>query len=229
MSQATAPHTVRRIGSPAAAALADLAAMFEELQTVLLCCERLVSEVRPGVGKQVDEVVVEALWTTALISYSRCFAGGERGMGLTEDDVEGLELQGEKLAWHRMLRKLKKHFADPAANPREEFTVGVAVAEGKPAGVAITSSRQVPVDEQTVRQTGALVFALTQLVDTRIAEHQATVLAGAAALTEKELETLDEIEVTGDGRPPPGPDDEAAPGGPSDGAAGGGEGKETSS
>jgi hypothetical protein len=208
--QATAPHTVRRIGSPAAAALADLAAMFDDLQTVLLCCERLVSEVRPGVGKQVDEVVVESLWTTALISYSRCFAGGERGMGLTEDDIEGLELQGEKLAWHRMLRKLKKHFADPAANPREEFTVGVAVAEGTPIGVAITSTRQVPVDEQTVRQTGALAFSLHQLVDARIAEHQATVLTGAATLSANELETLEEIEVSGDGRPPPGPDDDNA-------------------
>ncbi|GAA4844268.1 hypothetical protein GCM10023201_39110 [Actinomycetospora corticicola] len=204
-----APRTVRRIGSPAAAALADLAAIFDDLQTVLLCCERLVAELRPGLAKQHDEVLTEALWTTALISYSRCFAGGERGMGLTEDDVEGLELKGEKLAWHRMLRRLKKHFADPAANPRETFTVGVAVADGAPAGVAITSARQDPVDEQTVRQTGALAFALSKLVDARIAEHQATVLEGAQALTTKELETLDEIEVTGDGAPPPRPEDDA--------------------
>ncbi|MCD2186142.1 hypothetical protein [Actinomycetospora soli] len=203
-----APRTVRRIGSPAAAALADLAAIFDDLQTVLLCCERLVTELRPGLAKQLDETVVEALWTTALISYSRCFAGGERGMGLTEDDVEGLELKGEKLAWHRMLRRLKKHYADPAANPREVFTVGVAVADGVPAGVAITSARQDLVDEQTVRQTGALAFALSKLVDARIAEHQATVLEGAQALSAKELETLDEIEVTGDGAPPPRPEDE---------------------
>ena len=201
-----APMCVRRVGSPAAAALAVLAAIFDDLQTVLLCCERLVSELRPGVGKQFDETVVESLWTTALISYSRCFAGGERGMGLTEDDIEGLELKGEKLAWHRMLRKLKKHFADPAANPREVFTVGVAVNDGVPAGVAITSTRQEPVDEQTVRQTGALAFALSKLVDGRIAEHQATVLEGTQALTPKELDTLDEIEVTGDGAPPPGPE-----------------------
>ena len=204
-----APRTVRRIGSPAAAALADLAAIFDDLQTVLLACEHLVNQLRPGVGKQLDEVVVESLWTTALISYSRCFAGGERGMGLTEDDVEGLELKGEKLAWHRMLRRLKKHFADPAANPRETFTVGVAVVDGAPAGVAITSARQDLVDEQTVRQTGALAFALSKLVDGRIAEHQATVLEGAQALSTKELETLDEIEVTGDGAPPPRPEDEA--------------------
>jgi hypothetical protein len=204
-----APRTVRRIGSPAAAALADLASIFDDLQTVLLCCERLVAELRPGLAKQHDEVVVESLWTTALICYSRCFAGGERGMGLTEDDVEGLELKGEKLAWHRMLRRLKKHYADPAANPRETFTVGVAVADGVPAGVAITSAHQDPVDEQTVRQTGALAFALSKLVDGRIAQHQATVLEGAQALSAKELETLEEIEVTGDGAPPPRPEDRA--------------------
>jgi hypothetical protein len=206
-----APRTVRRIGSPAAAALADLASIFDDLQTVLLCCEHLVNQLRPGVGKQLDGVVVESLWTTALISYSRCFAGGERGMGLTEDDVEGLELKGEKLAWHRMLRRLKKHFADPAANPRETFTVGVAVSDGVPAGVAITSSRQDLVDEQTVRQTGALAFALSKLVDGRIAEHQSTVLEGAQALSAQELETLDEIEVTGDGAPPPRPEDDTEP------------------
>ncbi len=64
---------------------------------------------------------------------------------------------------------------------------------------------------QTVRQTGALAFALTLgLVDARIAEHQATVLAGASTLSQ-ELETLEEIEVTGDGRSTAGPT--TAPGG----------------
>ena len=50
-------------------------------------------------------------------------------------------------------------------------------------------------------------------MDTRIAEHQATVLQGATTLSAKELETLEEIEVSGDGQPPPGPDDDTAGGG----------------
>ena len=192
MTTTDAPRTVKRLGSPAALALADLAAIFEDLQTTLMCCERLVAQLahpRP------DEVAVESLWTTALMSYSRCFAPGGRGMGLTEDDVTATELQGEVLAWHRMVRTLKKHYADPAVNPRETFTVGVAVAEGRPSGVAITSTRQARVDTDSVRQTGALAYALSHLVDARIAEHQATVLEGAGTFSAAELETLDEVEL----------------------------------
>ena len=202
MTTTDTPRTVKRVGSPAAAALADLAAMFEDLQTVLLCCERLVvalAEPEP------DDVTVEALWTTALLSYARCFAPGGRGMGLSEEDVTATGLKGEVVAWHQLLRTLKKHYADPAVNPRETFGVGVAVTGGTPAGVAITSSRQNRVDEQTVRQTGALAYALSHLVDGRIAEHQATVLKGAAALSPTELETLDEVELdpAADGGPGP--------------------------
>jgi hypothetical protein len=187
------PRTVRRIGSPAAAALADLAAIFDDLQMTLLCCERLVQQLSVP---EPDATVVESLWTTALLSYSRCFAPGGRGMGLVEADVEGLELEGEVLAWHQMLRQLKKHYADPATNPRETFEVGVAVADGTPQGVAITSTRQALPDTVSVHQTGAIAYRLSQLVDGRIAEHQATVLEGTRSLSPVELETLDEVELT---------------------------------
>ena len=187
------PRTVRRVGSPAASALADLAAIFDDLQTVLLCCERLVPQL--GVPEP-DPVLVESLWTTALLSYARCFAPGGRGMGLTEADVQGLELEGEVLGWHKMLRQLKKHYADPAVNPREAFEVGVAVVDGTPQGVAITSTRQDLPDTISVHQTGAIAYQLSQLVDRRIAEHQGTVLEGVRALSPAELETLDEVELT---------------------------------
>jgi len=193
-SDSQAPRTVRRIGSPAAAALGDLAAIFDDLQTTLTCCERaLVELARP----EPESVVVESLWTTALLSYTRCFAPGGRGMGLTEDDVTATELSGDVLPWHRMLRQLRKHYADPATNPRESFSVGVAVSEGTPQGVAITSTRQDLPDEQTIRQTGIIAMALYRRVDERITEHQATVLEGARALSPAELETLDEVELAG--------------------------------
>ncbi|WP_433784060.1 hypothetical protein ACQPX6_28175 [Actinomycetospora sp. CA-101289] len=187
------PRTVRRVGSPAAAALADLAAIFDDLQTVLLCCERLITQLSVP---EPDPVVVESLWTTALLSYSRCFAPGGRGMGLTEADVEGLEIEGEVLAWHKMVRQIRKHYADPAVNPREVFEVGVAVSDGTPRGVAITSTRQALPDTVSVHQTGAIAYHLSQLVDARIGEHQATVLEGVRALSPTELETLDEVELT---------------------------------
>ena len=39
------------------------------------------------------------------------------------------------LDWHKVLLRLRDHYADPAANPRERFTVGVTQdADGAPAG-----------------------------------------------------------------------------------------------
>ena len=71
--------------------------------------------------------------------------------------------------WHRLLLQLRNHYADPAVNPRERFSVGVAQDPNGPAsGIAITSARQPLVDDLTVRQTGAIAYALSGLVDERI-------------------------------------------------------------
>ena len=186
----TAPTVVRALTTPAAAALADLAAVFDDLQTVLSCCERLIATPPP------DEVVAEALWTTAVLSYGRCFAPGPRGMGLTEADLAATGIEGAVTDWHAMLLRLRDHYADPAVNPRDRFCVGVSRdGDGRPAGVAVTSVRQPLVDEVTVRQTGAVAYALLRLVDGRIEEHQRRVFAAAGALSDAELEKLPEVEV----------------------------------
>jgi hypothetical protein len=178
--------------TPAAQALTDLAGIFNDLQTVLRCCERLIDELEG----EPDDVVVEGVWTTALISYARCFTGGNRGMGLTEQDVESTSLQGEVLEWHKVLRQLRKHYADPGQNPRERYEVGaVTGAGGRVTGIAITSTPQPALDEVTVRQTGALALELSKLVDERIAKHQERVLAAANALSREDLHNLTLIDV----------------------------------
>lgn len=194
MTSATdTPIAVRRLNTQTAQALADLASIFNELQTVLRCCERLVAELATP---QRDDLVVEGLWTTALLSYVRCFTSGERGQCLTESDVEATELQGEVLEWHKALRKLREHYADPAHNPRERYDIGVAQHDdGRPTGIAITSTPQPALDDRTVRQTGAIAYALSQLVDKRITEHQEKVYAAARQLPTSELNNLPRIEV----------------------------------
>ncbi|HEY6746556.1 MAG TPA: hypothetical protein VI357_12670 [Mycobacteriales bacterium] len=188
----TAPTVVRTLGTPAAAALADLAATFDDLQAVLGCCERLVASPPP------DDLVTEALWTTALLSYARCFAAGPRGMGLTVEDVTGTDLEGEVTDWHDLLLRMRDHFADPAVDPRERFSVGVSRnPDGTAAGIAVTSVRQPQVDEVTVRQTGALAYALLRLVDERIGEQQQRVFDAAGAMTALQLDRLPEVEVAG--------------------------------
>jgi len=190
------PIAVRRLRIPAAQALADLASIFNELQTVLRCCERLVTELDPRTGAG-DDLVLEGVWTTALLSYSRCFTSGDSGMCLSESDVESTGLEGEVVEWHKALRRMRKHFADPVHNPREQFDIGAAQDDdGRPTGIAITSTPQPALDDTTVRQTGALAYGLSKLVDQRITEHQEKALAAAEKLSTLELNNLNRIELT---------------------------------
>jgi hypothetical protein len=189
----SAPTAVRTLSTPAAAALADLAATFEELQTVLGCCERLVAGLAAPAQ---DEVVIESLWTTTLLSYGRCFAPGPRGMGLTAEDVKATALEGAVEDWHDLLLRMREHFADPATDPRERFSVGVSRnSDGTAAGIAVTSVRQPLVDETTVRQTGALAYALLRLVNDRIGTQQQLVFDAAGTMTALQLDRLPEVEV----------------------------------
>lgn len=192
---AAAPRALRRLDTPAAVALAELSAAFEELQTVLRCCERLVSELG-ATGSDPDELVVDALWTMALLSYARCFPAGGAGAALSEGDVTAAQPAGDVLDWHRVLLRLRGHYADPAINPRERFSVGVAQdPNGAADGIAITSARQPLVDELTVRQTGAIAFALSRLVDERIAAQQRQLLGDVKSVPRAELDKLDQLEV----------------------------------
>ncbi len=185
---ATPPTAVRKLKSPASLALADLAALFEDLQTSLKCCERLVSELATP---EPDELTLEAYWTTAVLSYARCFAPGPRGIGLTEADIAETKLAGDVAGWHRTLLGLRDRYADPAVNPRESFSVGAAQdASGHAEGIAVASSRQPQLDEVSVRQTGAVAFALSRLVDERLAAQQGVVFTAVAAMARPALDKL---------------------------------------
>jgi hypothetical protein len=174
-------------------AMADLAAIFEDLQTTLRCCERLVSELASG---EPDDLTLEAFWTTAMLSYARCFSHREGGTNLKPDDVTATGLAGDVLGWHQVLLRLRDHYADPAVNPRETFSVGVSQdAHGKANGVAVTSAKQPALDDLTVRQTGAIAFELTRIVDRRIAEHQDAVFGELGTMTKSELDRLQVVEV----------------------------------
>jgi hypothetical protein len=192
----TQPGTVRHLDTPAANALADLASMLDDLQTVLYCCERLVAELDPTTGSP-DQLVVESVWLIALQSYGRCFTDAGRGMALTEDDVTGTSLQGEVLEWHRVLGRLAEHFR---SHPRGRLSVGAAVdPDGRATGIAITSVDQPPPDDRTVRQTGALAYELSQLVERRMADQQERVLAAAKAMSVMELSRLPLIDIAESG------------------------------
>lgn len=187
------PTSIRRIDTADATTLASLVAAYDDLQMVLRCCERLISMLGAG---ELDELGVEALWTLALLSYARSFAEHDGEAVLSEDDLADAAGTGEVLRWHRVLLHLRDHHADPTANPRETYTVGLAQDEsGAVNAVAVTSVRSPSVDEAAVRQAGAIALPLCAVLDGRIDRLQQRILAAVRDAPATELEAMDLIEV----------------------------------
>jgi hypothetical protein len=185
--------TTRQLRGPEALALADLTAIFDDLQFVLGCCERLVGQLQRGAEQ--DAVVVESLWVAALSTYARCFRSRESGVALSVTDLSATAITGEVVQWHHMLARLRNFHVDGVANPREEFFVGVSQSDGAPVGIVVTSIVRPALDETTVRQTGRLAFELSSLVDKRIKQRQEAVFAQARTLSSAEFDRLDPIDV----------------------------------
>jgi hypothetical protein len=183
----------RQLRGPEALALADLTAIYDELQFVLGCCEQLLGELRRG--DEQDALTTESLWVAALSAYARCFRSRESGVALSVTDLSETGVKGEVVQWHHALGRLRNFMVEGVANPREEFFVGVSQAAGEPVGIVVTSIIRPKVDETTVRQTGQLALELTTLVDKRIKQRQEAVFAVARELTGAEFDKLDPIDV----------------------------------
>ncbi|MGH8922986.1 MAG: hypothetical protein ACRD0H_32360 [Actinomycetes bacterium] len=201
---AVAPSTVRRLEGAEAAELAALAAVFEDLQYVLRCCEHLVTALNaPETGParvDTDTALVEALWSGALVGYVRCFSG--RTAVVTEKDLDELKLEGDVREFHGMIKKLRDHYASRHVNPRESFVIGVAQAnDGKPTGVAVVSTPRPIVDDTTVRLLGRIAYALSGLIDARMQLAQNNVLGAAGKLTPMELSKLPLVHLSESGEP----------------------------
>ena len=159
-----APHAVRRWNGSGADGLAGLAAVFDDLQYALRCCEHLVGVLAQPAP---DEALAEALWTGALVAYARAFS--PRAKVLTAEDLAELELDGDVAGFHEALLRLRDYYASRHVNPRESYTIGVAQRnDGSPAGVAVVGAPQARVDDTTVRQLGRIAYGLSGLVDARM-------------------------------------------------------------
>jgi hypothetical protein len=164
----------------AAQLLADQAVIVQDLQFVIDCCRRLLAELdKPDTAR--DGVMPQALWSAALVSYSRCFANGKK-YGLQTDDVRALPLQGAVLKFHLWVLEERDKMASHPTNPFDGARVGVALApEGKRRieGIAIMSASHVLVDDVGVRQLGGLASELAKAISEKAQKQQDTVLADA--------------------------------------------------
>ena len=176
---------------PSARVLADQASVVGDLQLVMDCCGRLLTEL----GKPEEErdgVVPLALWSSALISYGRCFGGGGRSL-LTADDVGNLPLQGAVMKFHEWIIGEGAKLTTPAADPFEGAKVGAVLSpagkrERRVEGIAIFAASRVLIDITGVRQLGGLASELAKHLAVKATKQQEAVLADAQRLDLADLD-----------------------------------------
>ncbi len=167
---------------PSAQILADQAGIIQDLQFVMDCCKRLLTELaRPEEDR--DGVVPQALWSSALVAYARCFSKSRR-FGLTTDDVQKLPLHGAVTKFHKWIIGERNRLAAHPADPFEAAKVGAALSssgqiERRVEGIAIFSESRVLIDVIGVRQLGGLASELAKQTAGKAQEQQDSVLADA--------------------------------------------------
>lgn len=196
-----APMLTVALDVPSARILADQALIIQDLQFVMECCKRLLTELaKPEEDR--DAVVPQALWSAALIAYARCF-GKDKRFGLATEDVRALPLQGEVMKYHKWVIGERDKLIVHPASPFEAATVGAALslpgqAERRVEGIALLSTSRVLVDDTGVRQLGGLASELAKHTAEKAQGQQDSVLADAQQLNIDSLYRLPPLRM----RPP---------------------------
>lgn len=183
---------------PSAQILADQASIIQDLQFVMDCCKRLLTELaKPEEDR--DPVVPQALWSAALVAYARCFGKGKR-FGLSAEDVRNLPLRGEVMKYHKWVLEERDKLTRHPANPLAATKVGAALsppdqADRRVEGIVILSTSHVLVDDTGVRQLGGLASELAKQTAEKAQTQQDFVLADAQQLNRDSLYTLPPLHV----------------------------------
>jgi hypothetical protein len=208
---------------PSAQLLADQITTIKDLQFVMECCKRLLSELVKPEGEQ-DGVVPQALWSAALTAYDRCFARGKK-FGLTTDDVKALPLEGQVVKFHEWAVSERNILGKHPTNPFDEARVGAVLAGPDQAdrevrGVTVLSASHILVDGAGVRQLGALASELAKQTAEKAQKQESVVAADAQQLGLDKLYTMTPLLVGAPSDEESGPSEPASGSSSEDGSAG---------
>jgi hypothetical protein len=170
---------------PSARVLADQAAIIQDLQFVMDCCKRLLTELAKPEEER-DPLMPLALWSSAVLAYGRCFGKGKR-FGLAAEDVKNLPLHGAVMNFHTWVLEERDKLAAHAPNPSAAAKVGAALSPPeqrarKVEGIVIFANSHVVIDDIGVRQLGGLASELAKLTAEKAQEQQDVVLKDAQRL-----------------------------------------------
>jgi len=155
--------------------LADLISIYNDLSYAIEVLKNLLELFK---DESKDNILVQSLWTAALISYVRCFSGGKR-FGLSENIFKGLA--GDPIGCHRYYKNLRdKHIAH-SVNPFEQVVVGLVLSEPddpkqEVKGVAALHLKHISPDVEGVLTLLRLALIAQEEVDKRAKEYELKVL-----------------------------------------------------
>jgi hypothetical protein len=190
------PMPTVALDMPSAHVLADQASIIAELQFVMDCCKRLLTELAKP-EEQRDQVLPLALWSSAVLAYGRCFSKGKR-FTLANEDVRNLPLHGAVMKFHTWVLEERDKLAARAPNPAEGAKVGAALSppeqkDRRVEGIVIFASSHEVVDDIGVRQLGGLASELAKQTSEKAQGQQDVVLKDAQQLNLDSLYQLPPI------------------------------------
>lgn len=113
------------VNFPKARKWADIVSLTFDIDSAIRICERLIRELE--INKN-DRVIIESLWTTALIKYARCFSSGKR-FGLTIELFNGLK--GDPVGTHNYYIEMRNKHLAHSVNPFEQVKIALILADPK--------------------------------------------------------------------------------------------------
>jgi hypothetical protein len=163
MSENMVENPIAKVDYEEAKKLADLGAIIQDLGFTMKTCSRLKKLLKE---ESQDSLLIESMWTAALIRYARCFATGKR-IGLSESIFDGLV--GEPHEIHKIYIDLRNKHIAHSVNPFEQMVVGLVLSPQssharKVIGVATLSMRHICPSVEGVHQLGLLSKVLLEKV-----------------------------------------------------------------
>jgi hypothetical protein len=157
--------------------LADLTSIFQDLAFTVDVLKRLRQLLKDNCN---NRILIESLWTTALISYIRCFSSGKR-FGLSENIFKNKKLEGDPIGCHRYYKNLRdKHIAH-SVNPFEQVVVDLELSppdstKREVLGVAVLFQRLICADIEGVETLLRLALIAKEEVRKQAKEYEAKTL-----------------------------------------------------
>ncbi len=185
---------------PSAQELRGRASINQDLQLTLECADRLL-QLQPDGNSLADGVLAQALTTTALVAYARCFGSGLRTR-LTLENLGELGLDGEVQAFHQYLIDLRNKHIAHSVNSYESFTVGIVLSANEPVeaeGAAVLTMRHIAFTPEGLQSLGTLVTALLNLNSNRCRQLQEDAIREAQQLGAEDLRARPELSLTAPG------------------------------